>query len=1823
MWYLKVSCIILGIFKKGDGRIMKRTKASRGFTLIELLVVIGIIAILCAVSIPAIASIRDSMLLTQADQYAKSIFLAAQQNLTQMRAEGGLESIRRAEGAFEIPPEADFPEEYRLEYVYTVTGTDAFRRLLPPGSADADILDDPILIEYNPLTGNVYGVFYGGMSDLHLADAYRNGNSPRQAEDRRKLLLGYYDGSGLNSSRMQVVQLAAAMDFLNGEEGILQLRIPVPESYFGRFQAFASALDIRLTITGDQTAMGKVEIPLKEDGHMGACRLDTDGKTLILEYTLDSLTDRNSFANIISNTQGSCGAALTSLKTESAFSSLLPGENITIQADINFYGDGTELIRISPAILSGINPMFAYLQPLTDGSYAVAIANGRHMQNLNVIAPSIASRISSVTFIADIDWNDTTAYYNSKYGGQYANASDEAPARALPYFVPIHSEALFGSAHFYYPGDSRIPSLNNTAAGERYANIRGVDLFHNNGIQIRNLNIDSCRNSVGRAYYAGTSAADQDRFTGLFSYVNCTVDNIHIVNPIINGYRFAGENNPATGALAGCAGSNSCFTNCSVYLDMDHPSYSQDVAYGVRGDGAVGGLVGYVQSSRTTDQPLIADSSVLTFYNCFAAIHVTGNLREESRVTRDGISYWGYPDRDYGLTNGIGGLVGIAQTCNFYNCYASGNVTASNTNAAALFGGGNGNSLHFPHSGGESAGAGGFAGTSHGSRYTNCFATGSVNSTDASSGLGAGGFVGIMCIDGGSQDSPNVQLTVFTDCYCVGQVTVNGGFGESFSGGSCRRGFAPDEYQTPQAADYYQLLASTYSTEHALPDSGDFYIFRNSYFLSRYQAGQETNSAFCAAPATYADLQNLTLTHQNQSWIRSQIHILRKNRRFGITCEELYFNREPNLETICAEAYGSGYASGWEPATGATTHGYNQSGIYPFSKIKGLDYYGDWPAQSVTTGIAYYESYCDSDTNYFYLGSAFASELRSGANYIADRDGYAILSASSSPMTITVNGITAYYPYNTCDDRAVLGKNAYHVYLLNEGQMEAALEYVQDTDQFYAPVTVVQDGILRTYYFSPCLAMAQATDGIHHSFTTADALCDLCGCEKEHTNHWPQRSDLYIRSARHFALLCRLEAFLSREYRYIQQLSIDGSAYLWNSPEVARTVSIGNFRHPFEADYLAAEGCFLAGFQPGESGLFGCIGETGSVAGLTVYCSDANILSEESIGYAAVLAGLNQGIIEDITLHLRGNVTVSAPEGAGLLAGLSTGSINGCHVYCGEDTQMRLDAPIAGGLIGLAQGREDHPAEIRSCTLTIAGSLRAVAGISGACGVCGAMSVLDGVSVILSDGALVSDQGNAAGFALAILGTVQNCGVTGPGIIQGTDAAGFAVEIQGAVLECHVSPALTGDPAGYLGRSNRDLKVQGTQRSVGFALTIHEEGTITHSSTLCAVFLAEGSVQEEAESLAVFGFVGENAGRIQGCTANVDITNGFAFAGINDGLIATSYGWYNDENSLQAAYSMTGSGLCTDSYFADLSPADTEAPLVIIYDSLGDESLITLRELADTVIPGFDSGFDACPYDEALTEPCPYPMLRSHYGDWLALCRYAYGIAYYEIYGDGTFRIHLQELSDPACTEEGRLGLSVQRTDTFDEDGIILRAGYAMFYNSRTGIHTGTLLEDLSYRITCTTGTGEDVEFSYDFYALEGEGGVLSLIPDGPQTEILYVDIRFADAFHIGSPGSTFQIRTAEQLSRIGQLAANYIQTHDITTIDVTPSVIQPGCTYDGGGRTLTILDRKNLWLTGIHGSLQNLTIFDTNAEDLPLFGDITGAIENVTIQQEKGAENP
>ena len=242
-------------------------------------------------------------------------------------------------------------------------------------------------------------------SGFNLANQYSGGGLPREEGNRRKLMVGYYDGSGLNSAQIELEQTQAQVEFINDQEGIIRVKIPMPESYYGDFQSYCDALNVSLTITGDYSSALAAEngtpiIPLviEEADALHGYQLDVDGKTVVMEYAIDSLADCSSFANYISNTQKhqtgtqvNSEKPLTSLADETEFTyTILPGENITIQADVTFQGNGQELVQVSPGILSGINPMFESLVPGSEtGRYVLTIANGRNLQNLRKITPHL------------------------------------------------------------------------------------------------------------------------------------------------------------------------------------------------------------------------------------------------------------------------------------------------------------------------------------------------------------------------------------------------------------------------------------------------------------------------------------------------------------------------------------------------------------------------------------------------------------------------------------------------------------------------------------------------------------------------------------------------------------------------------------------------------------------------------------------------------------------------------------------------------------------------------------------------------------------------------------------------------------------------------------------------------------------------------------------------------------------------------------------------------------------------------------------------------------------------------------------------------------------------------------------------------------------------------------------------------------------------------------------------------------------------------------------------------------------------------------------
>ena len=2057
-------------------RLTKSKKGSLGYTMTELLVVIGIIAVLCAIAIPGIIYIRNSLRFAQANNYAKSIFLAAQQNLTELRSDGGLGPVQDASNDLIPLQVTDFPNEFRGEYYYTTTGTEAFSRVLPTGSIDADIRDDQIVIEYNPITGNVYSVFYfeRGIvsSGFNLADQYSGGALPREKESRRELMVGYYDGSGLNSSQIELEQTQAMVEFINGQEGMIQVKVPMPESFYGDFGSFAEALDVDLTITGEYSITKAAELNLgvepmplriKSAGNTNGCRLDTDGKTVIIEYAIDSLANRSSFVNYISDTQKArpgeevgTDKSLTTLLDEAEFHyTVLPGENITIQADVTFQGNGQELVQVSPGILSGVNPMFESLQPgTTAGRYVLTISNGRNLQNLNAISPTIATQIESVVIVKDIDWNDTVNYYNDNYGtvqGDYkvfTSNIDEAPARRLPYFVPIHSAALFGTAKFDYgvqswasnledgiikdiltsifDSNSRVPTLTDEFDVAQHAAILGSDAEHNDGVQIRNLNIDSTKNPVGKAFYAGTADADIDRFTGLFSYANTTIDGIYVVNPIIKGYKFVGNNNPATGSLLGAGGYNTLITNCAAYLDTSDPSYSHAKMagqapynadsnsnqnwYGVSGEGAVGGLVGYAKSHRTTTGALDPEKPVLSFRNSFAAVNVSGNMRtaEKKKTLDNWIGYFGYKNKDFGYSNGIGGFIGNSQLTNCYNCYASGNVQAYNTNVAETFGSllsdfGNslmelfGKKLEVTYGGRESAGAGGFVGTSHGTRYTNCFSSGNVTASKSPSDMGAGGFAGIVCIDEtfayGNQNDDAItyatvaQRTVITNCYSVGLVTMEGNKSESFSGANARNAtgilslLQPsniNELASALVADYYRLLAPHYKYAGSAPSYEDFYIYKDSYYLSQYYDGAQENSNSCASPAPYSLLQNLPGHHQDNTWINQQIEAVKKY-RIGITSlssyENRYFDRDGNLEQHYKTAYKQGFASGWNSATASTTHAYDLiGGTYPFSKINGLDYYGDWPSRPLDYGVAYYEMYHSTgDLKHYHFDKESSSQLLSDVNTVVTKDGYAIMSASDKQITITVNGKSKTFNNGQPDDKFDDLTSSYHVYILTDAQMNAAVDYVRRTGQFYVPIKVTQDNTTNTFYFNPVVARSQVNGSYNHTYIDSDSnsKCDSCRNAADHEYHLPFSNNLSIRSARQIAALGTMSNYFGSEFRYVQQLNIDASKYKWNQDSGKQFKSIGTKETPFDATYtgyyiddrtIMDARYSISGFHIPASGIFGCIGEKGSVSDLIVDCD--NVIAAENLDNAGVLAGVNNGTLDNITLNLKKDVTLSAKTNAGLLAGLSGGTVSNCTVTAEED--VKLNAVNAGALIGSASGSADRRTAVTDCVLTLdetlkiesatyaggligeakfatvtnstvsikkldsqaeyagglvgyaedsfltgssAGNITEVsiddsltargtaAGViasgknttlsgidlsaksisgniaagflgtgenvdptnctvrisrniegrtaaAGAACTIGSGSVFNQIrvdltnaeisasegnaagfaleikpeaiamgqsSVTLNDTTIKASDGNAAGFACTIEGSAGDVRVVGKGEITGANAAGFACTITGAVETAHVSPALNAN--NYKGNRNRNLTVEGSDSAAGFVLTVGEKGVVSNCYTLCEIKssgeiqiekdarTAESSAPTEPEMESVsstYGFVGTNNGTINRCMANVDLTKGFAFAGINNKLISSCYGWYGDQtdrNPTKVRAEMVDNGICNSSYFVEIDPEDRAGQCATVYHADGTIEQMTSSMLQNVQLTGFVTGYNEYPYSEMYPTDYPYPMLRDHYGDWLLPPQYAYGVAYYETYANGTTKLHMVDLSDKTLTVENEKEIPVSRNGGFNNDGTIIETGYAMFYNTLVGMDEAEKL----FSYTVSDG------YTYDFYAIEANG--THTIPKTTEhSTTATINTWFADAINVTD---YYEIRTPEQLANIGKLSANYVQTHDIATTDVTTATIEQDMTYNGNGLTLRITGQTATWLSDVSGTVQNLKLAVTDAVNAPIFGTVSGTV--------------
>ena len=344
-------------------RHKNKNRTSRlGFSAIELLVVIAIIAILAALAIPSISSMQNSLKSTELDGAARSIFIAAQNHMSNMRDENYEVLLDDA-----IPMGAkpsDFPTSLSWEtgeYYYLGINARGMEKLLPTASIDQTLWDGMFYIEYNSKSGMIYAVFY---SEESLP--FYTSSLPRDALGRKdhSPRLGYYGGANID---LKLLDTLEAPEFLIIDD------------------------DKSLRIEFTSNPLDKLKFALEITG---------GGKTVkyndiyIDDMTKDNITVEGSLYTIILD------KPVEKFRFRELFPGITPGANLEITLSVS------SMDALPASTKQTVNSLFA-----SRSGETVMIKNMRHLQNLHVAHSQFRENVK-VSFSAPID---AKGFYDNGY----------------------------------------------------------------------------------------------------------------------------------------------------------------------------------------------------------------------------------------------------------------------------------------------------------------------------------------------------------------------------------------------------------------------------------------------------------------------------------------------------------------------------------------------------------------------------------------------------------------------------------------------------------------------------------------------------------------------------------------------------------------------------------------------------------------------------------------------------------------------------------------------------------------------------------------------------------------------------------------------------------------------------------------------------------------------------------------------------------------------------------------------------------------------------------------------------------------------------------------------------------------------------------------------------------------------------------------------------------------------------------------------------------------------------------------------------------------
>ncbi len=508
-------------------------RGNRGFSLVETLAVVAILVILLSVAAVAAAYYRDYLKITELDNAAREIYMAAENRAVLLDGNGQLEGLLSASALAEGGT-ADSP--------WLTKDDAAAKELLTAGAIDPALLEGDFRIIYDPDSFAVTDVFYAEAAITKTKDEALGIAGDRDARMRETPMLGYYGGE--QEARKNYTPLPAPEVMVEVENGDLlkvHVTFSVPDSALsvvGNNWIHEAKQTVELTYSGKTVTL--LSLPGASTVARQPSARSISASAITYTWILDALDAVNSKGESVG------GRHFWQLFDDPDMSY---GEDFTVTAEIELSAPGRRSASASGSDMG--NSLFAE----HSGGGSARLENLRHLQNLDAVSSKVKGKTSAVQ-LNDIDCRHSEAE-DASYGHLYA-------------FKPVVNEELlsFDGGWTAENGGNRRNEITDLGVTEASAQGRpGAGLFAEteNGMTFTGVRLTNASVNAGAAAAAGVLVGSAGSGS---SFRDIRVVNSKAVCP-------EGPAGGIAGRIAGAPGeeNTSRFTDCRVYWE---PEEGQD-----------------------------------------------------------------------------------------------------------------------------------------------------------------------------------------------------------------------------------------------------------------------------------------------------------------------------------------------------------------------------------------------------------------------------------------------------------------------------------------------------------------------------------------------------------------------------------------------------------------------------------------------------------------------------------------------------------------------------------------------------------------------------------------------------------------------------------------------------------------------------------------------------------------------------------------------------------------------------------------------------------------------------------------------------------------------------------------------------------------------------------------------------------------------------------------------------------------------------------------------------------------------------------------------